>query len=198
MRKLVYCLLGSSLLLLTACSPVKQEITNQYKLSAFSAKRMTRQAGSHTILVTPPEAAAGYQTEQMLYLKKPYEINAFAHNAWFDEPADMLLPLMVQSLQYSGYFYAVASSPSAERADYRLDTQLIELQQNFLTRPSQLQFTVKIVLTRTSDNRIIGSRLISKRIPCAADTPYGGVVAANAATRQFTAELVTFIISHTK
>lgn len=182
-------------LLLNACSPVKTTASNQYKLDAFSAKPLGRGLAKQSILITAPEAAAGYQSSEMLYIKKPYELNSFVNNAWIDQPANMLLPLLAQSLQRSGSFFAVTSSVNSEHTDYRLDTQLIELQQNFLKKPSQLDLVAKVVLTHMSDNRVIASRLISLHINCPTDTPYGGVIAANRATTQFTAAVTDFVVA---
>lgn len=185
-------------LLLNACSPVKTPVSNQYKLDSFNSKPLGRNLAKQSILITAPEAAAGYQSSEMLYIKKPYELSAFANNAWVDQPANMLLPLLAQSLQRSGYFFAVTSSVNSEHTDYRLDTQLIELQQNFLKKPSQIDFVAKVVLTHMSDNRVIASRLISQHINCPADTPYGGVIAANLATKRFTAEVSDFVVSQVR
>ena len=184
--------------LLIACSPVKTVVTNQYKLDAFSEKQLTNKISPQSILITTPEAVAGYQTNEMIYVQKLFELNNFAHSAWISPPADMLYPLIVQSVQRSGYFYAVASSPNSEHTDYRLDTQLIKLQQNFLTKPSKIDFVVKVVLTNTKDNRVVASRMIAQHITCSHESPYGGVLAANLATKQFTAELSNFIVQQVK
>ncbi|HAT2129131.1 TPA: hypothetical protein I8033_000702 [Legionella pneumophila] len=186
------------ILTLMSCSPVKVPVTNEYQLTAYSTKQLTRKPRSITIQVTVPEAVAGYQTEEMLYMKKPFKLEPFVKNAWTSPPADMLFPLLVQSLQSSGYFYAVTSSPYSEEADYRLDTQLLKLEQNFIKKPSVLEFSAKIVLTHISDNQIIGSRIVSLQIPCSQDTPYGGVIAANQATFRFTATATDFVVSHIK
>lgn len=186
------------ILTLMSCSPVKVPVTNEYQLTAYSTKQLTRKPRPITIQVTVPEAVAGYQTEEMLYMKKPFKLEPFVKNAWTSPPADMLFPLLVQSLQSSGYFYAVTSSPYSEEADYRLDTQVLKLEQNFIKKPSILEFSAKIVLTHISDNQIIGSRIISLQIPCSQDTPYGGVIAANQATFRFTATATDFVVSHIK
>ncbi|BCZ97674.1 TPA: hypothetical protein JBE46_04190 [Legionella pneumophila subsp. pneumophila] len=186
------------ILTLMSCSPVKVPVTNEYQLTAYSTKQLTRKPRAITIQVTVPEAVAGYQTEEMLYMKKPFKLEPFVKNAWTSPPADMLFPLLVQSLQSSGYFYAVTSSPYSEEADYRLDTQLLKLEQNFIKKPSVLEFSAKIVLTHISDNQIIGSRIVSLQIPCSQDTPYGGVIAANQATFRFTATATDFVVSHIK
>lgn len=192
-----FTLLILTLVLLTNCA-VKPLVTNQYKLGAFSKKHWSKLPSKHSIFVNTPDAVAGYQGEEMLYTLKPYELTPFVHSAWVDQPAEMLLPLMVQSLQRSGYFHVVASSPGAEVTEYRIDTQLIELQQSFLTKPSSLHFVVKSVLVRMEDNHVIASRIFSYVVPCPANTPYGGVLAANQATQLFTAALTKFVINHVR
>ena len=177
---------------------VKTPVVNQYKLDAFSSKHAAHKRGSVSLLISQPEAVAAYQTEQMYYVKKPYGLNAFVRNSWVSSPANMLFPLLIQSMQNTGYFHAVVSAPYADKANYRLDTQIIELQQNFLVTPSVLEMTVKVVLTQLDDNRIIASRIICLRVNCPEDTPYGGVIAANQATKALTAMVSTFVITHIK
>lgn len=186
------------LVLLVSCSPVTLPESNQYQISSYSAKSLVPGESSNTLLVTNPEAVAGYQTEAMLYIKTPYQLEAFAKNAWVNAPANMLYPLLIQSLQHSGYFAAVSSSPYSQGADYRLDTQVLRLDQNFLKKPSVLEFAVKMVLTRVSDNHIIGSRIISEALPCPMDTPYGGVIAANKASLRITDAVSRFVVSSIK
>jgi cholesterol transport system auxiliary component len=198
LNKLSFILLFCIQCLLTACSPIKTPVSNEYKLEAFTSRRLTTHAAHQSILVTMPDAVAGYQTEEMLYIKKPFELSSFANNAWVDPPADMLFPLILQSLQHSGYFYAIVSTPHGEQTDYRLDTQLIALQQNFLKKPSVVDLVVKVVLTQVNDNRVVASKLISQHTCSPAESPYGGVIAANRATENFTAEVTDFVVSHVR
>ena len=195
MNNIKVILLLSACSLFTACSPIQNAVTNQYKLETYSTTKMTASHKRHSLLISQPDAIAGYQTEQMIYTDKPFELSNFAHSAWISSPANMLYPLITQSLRHSNYFYAVASGPDADKTDYRLDTQLIELQQNFLTKPSSVELVANVVLTHIEDNRIVASRIISERVTCSEDTPYGGVVAANRAAYAFTARLSHFVIS---
>lgn len=181
---------------LAACSPVKIPVTNQYQLSAYSGKKFSKMKRPISLWVTVPEAVAGYQTEQMIYMDKPYQLSAFVKNAWANPPADMIYPLMIQSLQETNFFHAVMSSVYSQGADYRLDTQLLKLQQNFLKRPSVLELSVKVVLTRVENNQVLASKIIQEEVRCPANTPYGGVMAANQATRQLTAHVDSFVIEH--
>lgn len=184
--------------MLVACSPVKVPATNQFQLNAYSTKQLTNHPRNLSIWVTAPEASAGYQTEQMVYVKKTYELAAFAKNSWTNTPGEMLYPLIIQSLQRTRFFHAVISSAYSLGADYRLDTQLLSLQQNFLRKPSVLEFSAKVVLTHVADNKVIASTIITQHIPCTQDTPYGGVIAANKATQKFTEILADFVTSHIK
>jgi cholesterol transport system auxiliary component len=185
-------------LALTACSAVKIPVSNQYTLNAYSAKTLARHDAHLSILVSQPEALAGYQTEQMHYIQKPFELSTFANNSWISPPATMLYPLILQSLQKTRFFHAVASGPYADKADYRLDTQVMMLQQNFLIKPSAIDLVVKITLTHISDNRLVASRMISEHVPCPSDNPYGGVIAANEASKALTSTLSQFVISQIK
>lgn len=191
-------ILSLLLLLLAACSPVKTQVTNQYQLSEFGAKPWGAPPRHLTLMVSPPEAAAGYQTEQMLYIEHPFQVNVFAHNAWLSPPAAMLHPLLVKSLQHTHFFHAVTSNAYSETPDYRLDTHLLNLEQNFLTTPSVIDFSAKVVLTHAKDNRIIASHIFTQHIPCPSDTPLGGVIAANKAVQLFTACVDDFVIAHVK
>lgn len=196
MKKLTVFLVSFSVVLLSSCSPVKVSVKNQYQLSAYSTRQLAKNPMPITLLVTATEAAAGYQTEQMLYIKKPYALEPFANNAWVNPPADMIYPLVLQSLQRTNLFKAVTSNAYTLGVDYRLDTQLLALEQNFLKKPSVLEFSGKMVLTHVNDNKVLASRIINLQIPCPSDTPYGGVIAANKATQQFTAILAQFVVSH--
>ncbi len=180
--------------LLTACSPIKTPVSNQYKLEAYTTPNLPHKKTALSILVSQPEAMAGYQTEQMLYIQKPFEISSFVHSTWISSPANMLYPLIMQSLQKTRYFDAVASGPYVDKADYRLDTQVLSLQQNFIPKPSTIDLILKVVITEVADNRIVSSRIFHEHVNCPKDTPYGGVIAANQATKAFTAALSKFVV----
>lgn len=177
---------------------IQTEVQHQYKLDSFSQKKFGYPKSRHALLVTQPEAVAGYQTEGMQYVAKPYELSSFVHNAWVGTPANMLFPLMLQSMQGTGYFFAVSSSPYSDKADYRLDTQLIALQQSFLTTPSREELVIKVVLTHIEDNRVVASTIFHEYAACPQNTPYGGVIAANQTTQAFTSKLADFVVSAVK
>ena len=184
--------------LLTACAPIVPDVNNRYKLIAYSHEKIAAKKTDITILVSQSQAISGYQTEQMLYSDKPYQLSSFVKNSWISPPSGMLTPLIAQSLEHSNFFFAVASGPDADKTDYRLDTQIIELQQNFLVKPSQIEFVVQTSLSHIDDNRLVSSQTFVIRTPCVSNNPYGGVVAANKTMQTFTKELTKYVIYHIK
>ena len=99
-----------------------------------------------TLLVSAPSASAGFDTTQIVYLRRAHEIESFAVNRWVDTPAQMLAPMMVRALQASGAFRAVLRAPTLAAAELRLDTELIRLQQDFSSTPSRVRLTLRAVV----------------------------------------------------
>lgn len=149
-----------------------------------------------SILVMQPKAVEGYDTDRMWYVTKPYQVNAFANNAWMSSPSVMLMPLMIRSLESSHYFYAVILEPNMGKTEYRLESNVIRLQQNFLVKPSHIQLVMQVVLIHSDDNRLVAADYIYEDLPCPSDNPVGGVMAANQATRRLTTKLTHFVIDH--
>jgi cholesterol transport system auxiliary component len=183
-------------LCLSACTAIKLPVTQYYQLTQFSHQRFQTHPGQTTLFVSPPEALRGYDSIKMNYSTEAFEVKSFAHHAWLGSPALMIQPLLTQSLQSSGYFRAVASGIYSDKTDYRLDTQLLMLQQNFMTKPSRLFLVIKLVFNDARKNQVIASKIFQYRIPCSSDTPYGGVLAANEAVKRFTADAVKFVATH--
>ena len=184
------------LFLLSACATLASSPVRQYQLNAFSVVAKGHPKQPRSILINQPSAMVGYDTKHMLYVSKPYQLSVFSDNSWMSAPANMLLPLVVQSVESSHYFYAVASSPQAVNTDYRLELQLLALEQNFLVKPSQLKLVVRATLMQVVNNNIIAETTLYEQIPCPKDTPYGGVLAANQATEALTRRITHFIVNH--
>lgn len=185
------------MILAVACTPVVSETNNRYQLTeAQQMKPSTHQHGS--ILIMRPVALEGYDTQQMLYVNQPYQVSAFANNSWMSPPATMLLPLILRSIESTHYFSAVTSDLNTTKTDYRLESTLIRFQQNFLLKPSHLQIAMQIVLVRSMDSQVMATATLYEDIPCPKDTPLGGVMAANQATKDLTAKIARFVVKQVK
>ena len=152
----------------------------------------TTPAAAPTLVVSPPYAAAGFDSPRMMYVRQAHKLEYFAHNEWTDTPARMLAPLIAAAAARSGAFRAVVTAPSTAAADLRLDTEVGGLQQEFLGNPSRVRFTLRANIVDSATRRVIASREFEAVAPAPSENPYGGVVAANEAVRAVLAELGAF------
>ena len=145
------------------------------------------------LLISPILSAAGFDSSDMAYMRKPHEIEYFAQHRWVDAPARMLDPLLVQAAEQTGLFRSVVGSGSGVKADMRLDSRLIHLQQVCRLNPSQLQLALRVTLVKVSSARAIASRTLSVSEAIEARSPYAGVEAANRAVARLLSDLQRFL-----
>lgn len=149
-------------------------------------------ADAPVLVVATPTAAPGHDTRRMVYLRRAQELEAFAFHEWVEPPALMLAPLLVRALQDGGAFRAVLQAPSAATGGWRLETELVRLQQDFGMRPSQLRLGLRAVLLDSRTRQVIAWREFDSQVATASDDPTAGVRAAHQATVLVLAALVAF------
>ena len=148
---------------------------------------------SGVLLVMPPEASAVYDTTQMAYELRPYEIAYFSQTEWADRPAQMLYLLLVQTMERAGYFSAVVTPPFMGRHAHVLRTELLALRQNFTVDPPALELDLRVQLIAEPSHQVVGTKEIRVREPMHAKTPYAGAAAANEATAKVLRKLAEFV-----
>jgi cholesterol transport system auxiliary component len=136
-----------------------------------------------TLTVSPPHAAAGFDSRRIVYIRQAGQLEYFAHNEWIDTPARMLAPLIVAAVGSGGAFHAVVQTPSPASGEMRLDTEILRLQHEFLQAPSRVRFTLRAYLVESATRRVIASREFDAAVPAASEDPHGGVMAANRAVQ---------------
>jgi cholesterol transport system auxiliary component len=145
-----------------------------------------------TLIVSPPHAAAGFDSQRIIYMRELHKLEYFAHSEWVDTPARMLAPLIVAAVESNGAFRAVVLTPSAAAGDLRLDVEIIRLQHDFGGAPSRARFTLRAYLVETTTRRVLAWREFDETVAAESDDPYGGVVAANRAVRSVLERLASF------
>jgi cholesterol transport system auxiliary component len=144
------------------------------------------------LIVNPPRAAAGLDSPRMLYVRRAHQVEAFANSEWVDAPARLLAPPMVAELQRSRALRSVVAAPSAAAAEWRLDVELLRLQQDFTVVPSRLQLSVRATLVDAATRRVLASRDFDHSVAAPSEDAYGGVVAAQATLQALLGELRVF------
>ncbi len=156
--------------------------TYQLSLDGWPSEVRPGKLDGPVLLVSPPQAEPGFETQRMVYVKRPYELEYYAVNQWADTPARMFAPLMVQALnQQNDVWRAVIPLPSSIRGEYRLDTHGFLLQQEFLQHPSRVRGMVRTQLIDLQGSTILSTRTFEVVENATSENPYGGVQAANRA-----------------
>jgi cholesterol transport system auxiliary component len=159
---------------------------------ASPASAATSLRTAPTLIVNPPHAAPGFDSQHIVYVRGPHKLEYFAHNEWIDTPARMIAPLIVAAIEESRTFRGVVLTPSAAAGDLRLDTEIIRLQHEFQTQPSRVRFTLRAYVVESTSRRVLAWREFDETVPAASDDPYGGVVAANRAVQTVLEALASF------
>lgn len=188
-------LLASGGLALAGCSALKpsaEPSPSYYTLELAGADPSPAPADAPSLLVLPPRAAAGFDSQRIIYLREAHRLEYFARSEWVDPPARMLGPLLVQRLQRGGGYRAVVLAPSASRTALQLETQVLRLQHEFLARPSQVRLQLRATVSDSRSRAVLGTRDFEAVVAAPEDTPYGGVRAANQALQQVLDQLDAF------
>ena len=111
------------------------------------------------LVVFPPRAGSTVDTTQMVYTRRPFEIAYFGEHEWAGTPAQMLHPLLVSTLQDTGFFRAVLTPPHPGRYDYALRTEIGELVADFSSQPAAVQLSLRFHLSDDASRRVIASSM---------------------------------------
>ncbi|WP_160153756.1 ABC-type transport auxiliary lipoprotein family protein [Microbulbifer sp. ALW1] len=177
----------------TLFSPVENDIRVAV-IDKIPVERPQQQNHSATLLVLPTAINPVYDTIRMAYQTQPHQIDYFSRHQWGATPAQMLLPLLAQTLENTHYFKAVTTPPYFGPYNYGLRTEILEFIQDFTATPTRFHLSLRIQLVDGTSNRIIASRVITVREPMIQDTPVAGVVAANDASANALQQAAQFVL----
>ena len=197
------CVAGLCLLLASGCAGLRSETAptppSFYSLDrALEGARTTAPAAQPasrtgpTLIVNAPQAAAGFDSQKIIYVRQAHKLEYFAHSEWVDPPARMLAPLIIPAIEATGVFRAVVSIPGSASGDLRLETEVLLLQHEFGSQPSRVRFALRAYLSEDGTRRVVATRDFEAVQPAPSEDPYGGVQAANAAVRSVLEALAAF------
>jgi cholesterol transport system auxiliary component len=196
-----WCVIVSAVVLASGCStllPAPQPQPSYYALDGVPNEALAAGTPSAstsvkpTIIINNPRAAAGYDTKHIIYTRQAHKLEYFAHSEWVDSPTHMLAPLMLNAVERSGAFNAVVLSPTNIVGDFRLDTEIVRLQQEFDSQPSKVRFTLRAYLVNIATRKVMAVREFDETAIAKSDDPYGGVIAANQAVQAVLDKLTAF------
>ncbi len=196
-----FCMISFVMVLAGGCStllPAPPPQSSYYSLDGVQYKARVQNIQSATtgakptMIINIPHAAAGYDSQHIIYIRKAHKLEYFAHNEWIDTPAHMLAPLIMIAIENSSAFNAVVLSPTNIVADVRLDTEIVRLQQEFDSQPSKVRFTLRVYIVNNITRKVIAWREFDETAIAKSEDPFGGVMAANEAVQAVLEKLTVF------
>lgn len=187
-----------SALLISGCSflePAKTPTITQYIVHSTPQPYVRSSNKPITLMVAAPKTNALFDTTKIIYSDTPNETNSYAVSRWAKKPSQMLLPLMVQTLEKTRYFRAVVAAPFIGQQDYTLSTHILCLQQVYNQRGAFVKFIVKAQIIEEYTHKVMRQKVfnITQRMPyCCVQS---GVQITNRANEEFLHKLSVFTIN---
>lgn len=192
---LTACLAAGACSLPTADSRPRPQ---QHLLVASFGEAEAAPAEAPVLMVARPRAGAGFDSPAMRYLAEPTQLDSFARNQWAAAPADMLEPLLVDAMDATGAFRAVVDGGSGLRAGFRLDTEILRLQQEFFEDPSRVRLVLRATLVAAGSGEVLMARTFETTEEAPGDDPESGVAAANRAVNRLLAEIADAVAARVR
>jgi cholesterol transport system auxiliary component len=184
---------GGLCLVLAGCLSVPRETRETVHTFVLTLDTQTdappvkRDAG--VLVVNMPQSQPGFESPNIAYIQRPYEIGYYATHQWAETPSRMLHPLLVRTFERTGVWRAVMAMPTSVRGDDRLDVDQVVLVQEFLQRPSRVLVSLRAQLLALPSHQVIGVRRFEASEPAPTDDAYGGAMAANRALQALLKDL---------
>ncbi|HET7528398.1 MAG TPA: ABC-type transport auxiliary lipoprotein family protein [Burkholderiaceae bacterium] len=183
-------------LLASGCSLTSRAPADEVSLHVLDVRPVVARATKrdYVLAISAPRAAPGVDSAAMAYVQKAHALDHYVTHRWADTPARMLGPLLTRTLEDTGSFRAVVQASSGVQADLRLDTEIEQLRQSFLARPSRVEFTLRAQLVDVPGRRVLATRYVEAVQEAPSDDAVGGVTAANAAVERALAQVAAFCV----
>lgn len=169
-----------------------------YTLSAADSTPLNLEGRTDlSLLVNQTTSAPGYDTNRVIYMTRPLQLQSYPLQQWVSPPAQMLSQIMVEAIRQTDYFHAITTSSFSASSDFRLESRLIKLQQVYLANCSQIQLSLWATLIDNSNHKVIATKTFQVVVPANADS-YSGVVAANLAAQTLSKRVADFVVTEVK
>lgn len=176
-------------------TPVSLPEMHIYNLSAVKPTISAKQhRNNKTLLVSLPIPDPGFESNKMIYEPLPFSLRGYANHQWAAPPAEMILPMLAQSMMNQGYYKAVVTTPFTGLTNYRLDTRVISFTQDFTQPTSREHVILQETLINSTTNEVMASKQFSVYVPAPQNNPYSGVVAANRAVAALANEIAAWAV----
>jgi len=182
-------------LVLAGCGgilPVPAQPPQLYVLHSQASLPADLPRVTHQLLIAPPIATGGIDTERIALSRAPNSLDYFAGAAWTDKAPAMVQDVVIEAFEGSGKIVGIARDQVSLRADYVLQWELRRFEADYaggLGAPT-VHVAMLLRLVRMPDRVILGERRIEQSLPAEENTVPGVVAAFGRALDAASVELV--------
>ncbi len=128
----------------------------------------------------------------MFYSTHEYQISSYARNQWIASPNSMITKAIQEKLIQSCEYAHVVNADFLTLSNFRLNSQLIELQQNIHNDSSEVVLIILEQLVDNRTNQVVKSKTFLVKVP-AQPNQQGYVIGVNTAINKFLDELLVWL-----
>ncbi|MDT8453226.1 MAG: ABC-type transport auxiliary lipoprotein family protein [Gammaproteobacteria bacterium] len=199
MNKLHTLLLFLGIALASGCATKTVSADDLYTLQSSCEKVALLPAeplSSRVLKISKPTSTAAIRSRNLLYQQNELMQLPYAYSSWSDTPNNMLGFAFVSCAGKSDAFKSVLPSHSSARADFLLESSLLEFYHHINSDgTSEGRVSMEFYLIDLSSNEVIATRAFYQRFDARTQDARGGVEALNSASTILALELTQWLSS---
>ncbi len=200
MKRIYNCFYAASLLLsgcmVETVPPINYYTLNYYVDGQIQTKNKDCLKADKVLKISPIGALSPYKSQAIVYSETANDLNNYVYNQWSDAPVRLLEKLFQQSIQARGLFKAVVTDISVSKADYLLESNLLDFKQIIDANNSHVVVTLQFNLLDARQRKIIATTTFRETSPVVENNAQGAVNAFNQASRKVADRLMEWLIQN--
>lgn len=147
-----------------------------------------------TLLVLDTATSGFYDTDQLIFSRSPGTRGQYQFARWTARPGKRLAELMRARLERQGA-WRVAASGAYVRADFLLDTTLVEFYHDAAGNPGHIRLVLRAELVDLKQRTLLGRRVFEHEVPLETYDAAGAAAASNRAVGRALDDLGVWLAS---
>ena len=134
-----------------------------------------------------------YDTEQLVFSRSPDTRGLYQYARWTERPGKRFTELMRARLERQGGWNV--SGGAAVRADWQLDTELVEFYHDAVSEPGQVRLVLRAAVIDIKQRTVLGQRVFEQQVPLERYDAAAAAQASSLAVSRLLDELTPWLAS---
>ena len=134
-----------------------------------------------------------YDTEQLVFSRSPDTRGLYQYARWTERPGKRFTELMRARLERQGGWNV--SGGAAVRADWQLDTELVEFYHDAVSEPGQVRLVLRAAVIDIKQRTVLGQRVFAQQVPLERYDAAAAAQASSLAVSRLLDELTPWLAS---